>query len=379
MSIKRISVLLLAPLLALLLAAPAQAGPPPVLLGTTNAFAVLGGSTITNTGPTVINGDLGLHPGTAVTGFPPGTVNGAMHLTDAVAAQAKSDLVTAYNDAAGRPLTATTPPDVGGQRYVAGVYRTGSVPSLGLTGNLTLDAQGDPRAVFIFQVESTLVTATDSSVSLINGAQACNVFWKVGSSATLGTRTAFVGNVMALTSISVNDGVTVNGRLMARNGAATFINDTITRSQCAAGTGPGGGGPGGGGPGTGSGGGSGDSKGPRVRIVGLPGLLPPRIGAPRAGRPGGPRVTSVCTSRNFTARVRLHDSSGIRRVKVYVDGKRVRRTTRSRFSLRISVRGLRVGSHTLTVIALDRAGNRTVKRRRFGRCALPLAAPRFTG
>ena len=105
MSIKRISVLLLAPLLALLLAGPAQAGPPPVLLGTTNAFAVLGGSTITNTGPTVINGDLGLHPGTAVTGFLPGTVNGAMHLTDAVAMQAKSDLVTAYNDTAGRPLT----------------------------------------------------------------------------------------------------------------------------------------------------------------------------------------------------------------------------------------------------------------------------------
>jgi hypothetical protein len=373
MAIKRISALLLAPLLALLLAGPAQAGPPPVLLGTADAFAVLGGSTITNTGPSVINGDLGLHPGTSVTGFPPGIVNGAMHVTDAVALQAKRDLVTAYNDTAGRPLSARTPPDIGGRRLVAGVYRTGSVPSLGLTGNLTLDAQGDPRAVFIFQVASSLVTATDSSVSLINGAQACNVFWKVGSSATLGTRTTFVGNVMALTSISVKNGVTVDGRLMARNGAVTLINDSITRSQCAAGTGPGTG------PGTGSGGGSGDSTGPGVRVVGLPGFLPPTIGAPGTGRPGGPPVASVCTSRNFTARVRLHDASGIRRVKVYVDGKLVRRTTRSRFSLRISVRGLRVGSHTLTVIARDRAGNRSVTRRRFGRCALPLAAPRFTG
>ena len=98
--------------------------------------------------------------------------------------------------------TATSPPDAGGQTLTAGVYRTGSVPSLGLTGNLTLDAQGDPRAVFIFQVASTLITATDSSVSLINGAQACNVYWQVGSSATLGTRTAFKGSILALTSIS---------------------------------------------------------------------------------------------------------------------------------------------------------------------------------
>ena len=185
----------------------AQAGPPPVLLGTADSFAVLAGSTITNTGPSVINGDLGLHPGTAVTGFPPGTVNGAEHVTDAVAQQAKTDLTTAYKDAAGRPFSATSPPDIGGRTLTGGVYRTGSVASLGLTGSLTLDAQGDPRAVFIFQIESTLVTATDSSVSLVNGAQACNVYWQVGSSATLGTRTAFKGNILALTSISVNDGV----------------------------------------------------------------------------------------------------------------------------------------------------------------------------
>ena len=152
---------------------------------------------------------------------------------------AATDLTTAYNDAAGRPSSATSPPDIGGRTLTGGVYRSGSVASLGLTGRLTLDAQGDPRAVFIFQIPSTLITATDSSVRLVNGAQACNVFWQVGSSATLGTRTAFQGNILALTSISVNDGASVNGRLLARNGAVTLINDTVTRSRCAAGTGPG--------------------------------------------------------------------------------------------------------------------------------------------
>jgi hypothetical protein len=120
----RIGLLLLALLVAPVLTSTAQAGPPPVLLGTADSFAILGGSTITNTGDSVINGDLGLHPGTAVTGFPPGTVNGAQHVTDAVAQQAKTDLTTAYQDAAGRPFSATSPPDVGGRTLTAGVYRT---------------------------------------------------------------------------------------------------------------------------------------------------------------------------------------------------------------------------------------------------------------
>ena len=132
---------LLALLVAPVFTSTAQAGPPSVLLGTADSFAILGGSTITNTGPSVINGDLGLHPGTSVTGFPPGTVNGAQHVTDAVAQQAKTDLTTAYLDAAGRPLSATSPPDVGGRTLTAGVYRTGSVASLGLTGSLTRDGQ----------------------------------------------------------------------------------------------------------------------------------------------------------------------------------------------------------------------------------------------
>ena len=164
---RRLGLLSLAPLVALVLASSAQAQATPVSLGTADSFAILAGSTITNTGPSVINGDLGLHPGTSVTGFPPGTVNGAQHVNNAVAQQAQTELTTAYNDAAGRPLTASLPPDAGGRTLTAGVYRTGGVPSLGLTGNLTLDAQGDPNAVFIFQIASTLTTATDSSVSLI--------------------------------------------------------------------------------------------------------------------------------------------------------------------------------------------------------------------
>ena len=358
----------LASMLMLVFASSAGAAEAPVGLGTADSFALLGGSTITNTGPSVINGDLGLHPGTSVTGFPPGTVNGAVHRTDAVAKQAKSDLVTAYKDAAGRSLSATSPPDIGGRTLNPGVYRTGSVPSLGLTGNLTLNAHGDPRAVFIFQVESTLTTATDSSVSLINGAQACNVYWQIGSSATLGTRTAFKGNILALSSISVNNGVVVEGRLLARNGAVTLINDTVNRSQCAPGTGAGSGGGGGaGGPGP-------DTTGPSTRLIGPPGIF-----GPTDRTPGGrlPPTGADCVKRNFTASVRLRDRAGIKSVRVYLDGRRVKQTKRTRFSLRIRVRGLSVGNHRITVVARDRAGNRSVTTRRFGRCALPLVVPRF--
>jgi hypothetical protein len=218
--------------------ASAQAGPSPVSLGAADGFAVLAGSTITNTGATVITGDLGLHPGSAIVGFPPGTVNGAKHARDAVAQRAATDLTTAYGDAAGRPPSAMLPPDIGGRTLTRGVYRAGTVAPLGLTGRLTLDAQGDPGAVFIIQAPSALTTAAASSVLLVNGAQACNVFWQVGSSATLGTRSAFQGSVLASTSISVNEGVTVSGRLLARTGAVTAINDAVTRPRCAAGSGP---------------------------------------------------------------------------------------------------------------------------------------------
>ena len=216
-------------------AGPALAAQPPVALGTADSFAVLAGSTVTNTGPSTINGDLGVSPGTAITGFPPGTVNGTIHATDAVAQQAQSDLTTAYNDAAGRTPAAAVSADLGGSTLAPGVYQSAS--SLGLTGTLTLDGQGDPNAVFIFQAGSTLTTASNSRVALINGAQPCNVYWQIGSSATLGTGSILAGNVLALTSISVNDGVTVNGRLLARNAAVTLINDTVSVAPCAAGTG----------------------------------------------------------------------------------------------------------------------------------------------
>lgn len=210
----------------------ALAAQAPVGLGTADSFAVLAGSTVTNTGPSAVNGDLGLSPGTAVTGFPPGTVKGTIHAADAVAGQAQTDLTTAYNDAARRTPPVSVSGDLAGLTLTPGVYKSAS--SLGLSGTLTLDAQGDPNAVFVFQAGSTLTTASRSHVNLINGAQSCNVFWQIGSSATLGTSSVFTGNILALTSISINNGVTVNGRALARNGAVTLNQDTITPAHCAA-------------------------------------------------------------------------------------------------------------------------------------------------
>ncbi|MBV6701546.1 DUF3494 domain-containing protein [Kitasatospora aureofaciens] len=211
--------------------ASTRAATTPVSLGTAGNFAVLAATTVTNTGPTTINGDLGLSPGTSVTGFPPGQVNGTQHVADAVALQAKNDLTAAYNDAAGRPTTATVPVELGGTTKTPGVYDS-PAGTFGITGQLTLDAQGDPNAVFIFKAASTLTTASASSVNLVNGARACNVFWQVGSSATLGTNSTLRGNVLALTSITVTTGVTVEGRTLARNAAVTLDSDTITRATC---------------------------------------------------------------------------------------------------------------------------------------------------
>lgn len=209
------------------------AGPSPVGLGTAAPFAVLAGTpAVTNTGPTTITGDLGISPAAAVTGFPPGTVDGTIHAADAVALQAQSDLVIAYDDAAGRPVT-DTQGTLGGLTLVGGVYNAGGV-TLDLTGTLTLDAENDPDSVWIFQASSDLVTASSSSVELINGASPCNVFWQVTSSASLGSGSTFVGTIMALTSITMANGVTLDGRALARNGEVTLINDTITSSACSA-------------------------------------------------------------------------------------------------------------------------------------------------
>lgn len=206
-------------------ASPAGAAEAPVGMGTAAGFAVLAGSTVTNTGPTLIGGDVGLSPGSAVTGFPPGLVNGVQHVTDAVAAQAQLDLTTAYNDAAGRTPVTPTGPDLSGSTLVSGVYSAGA---LSLTGTVTLDAQGDPTAAFIFQAASTLITGSGSVVALVNGASPCNVFWQVTSSVTLGTNSTFVGTVMALTSIAAQTGANVTGRLLARNGAVTLDTNVIT-------------------------------------------------------------------------------------------------------------------------------------------------------
>lgn len=233
--------LLVALLLVLALTDSARAAQPAVGLGVANSFAVLGGSTVTNTGSTVIGGGLGVSPGTAITGFPPGTVTGSIHTADAVAAQAQSDVTTAYNDAAGRTPAVALPGDLGGLVLTAGVYRQAS--SLLLTGDVTLDAQGDPNAVFIFQVGSALTTASSSRVLLAGSARACNVFWQIGSSATLGTNTALKGTVLSLQSITLNTRATLEGRAMARNGAVTLDTNPINGGSCApepAGTPPGG-------------------------------------------------------------------------------------------------------------------------------------------
>jgi len=204
----------------------------PVGLGTATSFAVLAGAAVTNTGPSVISGDLGVSPGTAVTGFPPGLVsNGTIHSADAVAAQAQADLTTAYNDAAGRTPRDAVPPDLGGLTLLPGVYNRAT--TMGLTGTVTLNAQGNPNAVFIFQAGSSLITASNSTVALINGASPCNVYWQVGSSATLGTDTTFVGSILALTSASVQTGATVDGRVLARNGQVSLDTNRITRPNCA--------------------------------------------------------------------------------------------------------------------------------------------------
>jgi len=225
-----IGVLALQPLIA-------NAAQPPVDLGTAASFAVLAGQGVTNTGPTEVNGDLGTSPNPAVTGFPPGKVNGAIHQADAVALQAQNDLTTAYNDAAGRTPVTTIATELGGQTLQPGVYNSES-GTFQITGTLTLDAQGDPNGIFIFQMAATLITASSSKVSLLGDASACSVFWQVGSSATLGTNSTFTGNILALTSIQVQTGVTVDGRALARNASVTLDNDTFKQSTCAAPTPP---------------------------------------------------------------------------------------------------------------------------------------------
>ena len=203
---------------------------PPVPLGSACTFGILGGATVTSNGPSDVTGDIGVWPGTAITGFPPGTLTGTEHAGDAVAQTAQGDLTTAYNFAAAAAGGAVLPADIGGETLAPGVYKTTSgQPSLGITGNLTLSGNG----VYIFQIVSTLTTAANNSdVILSGGATSENVFWQVGSSATLGTTTTFAGTIMAQASVSLNTGATLNGRALARTGAVTLLSNPVNVPPC---------------------------------------------------------------------------------------------------------------------------------------------------
>jgi hypothetical protein len=205
-----------------------------ISLGTAANFGVLAGSAVTNTGPTVVTGNVGVFPGTAISGFPPGSiVSGFQHSADTVAQQAQADLTTAYNDAAGRPSCTTIAGGLlgagGATTLGPGVYCMGAGS---LTGTLTLNGAG----VYIFQMASSLTTASSSSIALTNGAAACGVWWQVTSSAIIGTSTAMVGNILALTSITMNTNATLNGRALARNALVSLDSNTVT--ACSGGPAP---------------------------------------------------------------------------------------------------------------------------------------------
>ena len=213
------------------LTANAQQGP--IDLGVAQSFAVLAGQGVTNTGFTVVTGDLGTHPNPAVDNFPPGIVNGAIHQADDVALEAQTALTAAYLDAADEIPVTTIDTELGGETLNPGIYNSLSGTfeiSVGQT--LTLDALGDPDGVFIFKMATTLVTFDSSDVNLIGSASACNVWWQVGSSATLGTNSNFAGNILALTSIQVQTDAVVEGRVLARNASVTLDDADIDASAC---------------------------------------------------------------------------------------------------------------------------------------------------
>ena len=201
-----------------------------VNLGSAGTFAVLAGSTVTSIGQTVVNGDLGVSPGSAVTGFPPGIINGAIHAGDAAAAQAKTDLLAGQLDAAGRLGALTLPGDLSGLTFTPGLYKNSTSVMLS-AGNVTLDALGDVNAVFIFQMGSTLTTSPGTQVVLAGGAKASNVYWSVGTSATLGVNSIFKGIILADASITVNTGAVSNGVFLTRTGAVTLQGNTVTRGR----------------------------------------------------------------------------------------------------------------------------------------------------
>lgn len=344
----------------------------PVLLETASPFVVLAGSTATNTGPSVLNGGLGVSPGTALVGFgSPAVVNGATHANDGVAAQAQLDLGAAYDVAAAEPSADLTGQDLGNRTLTAGAYAFTS--SAQLTGALTLNAEGNPNAQFVFNVGSQLTTASASSVLLINGASPCNVFWRIGTTAVIGSTTAFKGNVMALASINVQDGAVIQGRLLARNGEVTLINDVIDGSACGTasplptptgGTPPGGGSP--------------PASGSAPAAVSPPAsqntTTQTRRGTARLRRTPG----ESCTD-GFHARVR---GSMIRRVVFSLDGRRISSSTNAPFQ--VFVQRLS-GRHSVTARVTFRDATRArTLRLGYRACAAAVLQPRrgpsqFTG
>ncbi|MET0306554.1 MAG: ice-binding family protein [Solirubrobacterales bacterium] len=370
------------------LAIPAAAQAAPVNLATVSPFVVLGGSTVTNSGTSVLNGDLGVSPGTALTGFDTAVVNGATHENNGVAKQAQADLIVAYDAAAGQavpPGNELTGTNLGERTLPAGAYRYTS--SAQLTGALTLDAEGDPSAEFVFQIASALTTAPGSSVVLVNGASPCNVYWQVGSSATLDTTTVFQGNLMALTDISLNNGATVFGRMLAREGQVSLINNVLDGSTCGTGstgsptsppptTGPSSGpGTSGDAPSTGTGPGQ---AGP-VRQT----RAPNRPTGPRAGRRDGTAIvrrtpTEACTS-GFRATVR---GLRIERVVFSLDGKRIDSQAHSPFEVFVRAAP---GAHMVRArVTFKDATPAKTMRLPYRACAAALLTPRngpsqFTG
>lgn len=202
----------------------------PIAMGAAANLAILAGTAVSSTGATIITGDLGLSPGTSVGGFPPGILNGTLHINDAIATQAKLDLTAAYNNAAGRTATdiVTLSGNIGGLTLTPGLYK--STSSLAISsGDLTFDAKGNANAVFIIQIASSLTTTSGRKVFLAGGASASNIYWQVGSSATFGTTSAFKGTVLAMQSITFNTGATLNGRALARSGAIVMAGNTIVK------------------------------------------------------------------------------------------------------------------------------------------------------
>lgn len=202
-----------------------------VKTGNTKNFAILAGSTITNTGNTVVYGDIGLFPGTSFTGSADVVLDGQVYLTDTDASLAKDALVEAYNDVAGRTPVTIIATELGGQTLIPGVYASDS-GTFEITGTLVLDAQGDPEAIFIFQMATTLITASNSTIELTNAANSCEIYWQVGSSATLGVDSTFSGRIYASESITLNKGAEVAGQILAMTGAVTLDNNIVSNQLC---------------------------------------------------------------------------------------------------------------------------------------------------